>query len=521
MNWISAMPVAPTAPRFSIRRKPGAALAALALPFALAGCVVGPDFKQPAPASPPDWTSWRSGDPSLRDAAASDAAPPADWWRAFNDPVLDELERRAFAASPDLKTAALHVAQARAQRGASAAQGQPQLTANAGAARQRQSENGASTRLLNVVAGSGGDADSAALAKLLSEPFTLYQTGLDASWEIDLWGRVRRSLEAADATVTHRTALLDLARLTLASDVARAYFDLRASQARIALARDDAAALRERAGLVLARVAGGVDAHLLLDRQRAELQGVEAQLPALLAQETAQANQIALLLGEQPGALTSLIAPVRDAGAPRLPDLALGLPSDIARRRPDIRAAEARLHAATAQIGVAVADMYPSIRLGGGFDLESYRKANLFDWASRAWSIGPSVSLPLFDGGRRRRVVELRELEQREAAVAYQQTVLQAWGEIDTALSAYEAERQQNALLAARLVSARAASDLMAARYRGGVVTWLEAIDAQRTAIQAARDLADCNGRLGARYAALNKAIGNTAPAPSADANDP
>lgn len=506
MNWTFAMPSIPPASSISVRQGFASSLLALVL----AGCTVGPDFAKPTPAAPSDWTSWRSGDSSLHTPVASEAALPADWWRAFNDPVLDELERRAVAGSPDLVTAALHVAQARIQRSNAGAQGLPQVNASGQVTRQRQSEYGASIRLLDAVAGSSTGADRDALVKLLSEPFTLYQTGLDASWEIDLWGKVRRSIEAADAGVAQQAFLLDLARLSLASDVARNYFDLRATQRKIALTRDDIAALRERTDLLAARTTGGINNHFDIERQRSELQGIEAQLPALLAQEAAQANQIALLLGERPGALGDLLKPVMDAGKPELPDLALGLPSEIALRRPDIRAAEARLHGATANIGVAKADLYPSIRLGGGFNLESYRAANLFDWASRAWSIGPSVSLPLFDGGRRKRVVQLRELEQKEAAVSYQQTVLQAWQEIDDALNGYTAEQQQNAKLAGRRESARAAFDLASARYRGGVITWLDVIDSQRTLLQASRDLADSNGRLGTRYAALNKAIGNS-----------
>ncbi|MBB4619651.1 efflux transporter outer membrane subunit [Sphingomonas abaci] len=471
------MPMIPPATSIPARQ----ALAMSLLALLLAGCTVGPNFVKPAPAAPGDWTSWRSGDVSLRAPIDSGAQLPADWWRAFNDPVLDELERRAFAASPDLRTAALHVAQARVQRGNAAAQGLPQVNASGQVKRQRQSEYGAGTRLFDAVAGNATGTDRDALAELLGEPFTLYQTGLDASWEIDLWGKVRRSLEAADADVTRQAALLDLARLSLASDVARNYLDLRATQHKIALAREDAAALSDRADLLSARTTGGINNHFDLERQRSELQRIEAQLPALLAQEAAQANQIALLLGERSGALGDVLKPVVDAGKPILPDLALGLPSEIALRRPDIRAAEARLHAATANIGVAKADLYPSIQLGGGFSFESYRSQNLFDWASRTWSIGPSVSLPLFDGGRRKRVVQLRELEQKEAAVNYQQTVLQAWQEIDDALNAYAAEQQQNVKLIAQLESARAALDLASARYRGGIITWLDVIDSQRT----------------------------------------
>jgi len=479
------------------------------LGLALAGCTVGPDYTGPRASAPADWSSWRSGDDSLHDALpASEAALPKDWWRAFNDPVLDDLEARAVAGSPDLRTAALHVAQARIQRGVTASQGLPQVNASAGVTRQRQSEHGASTRLLNVVT-SGSGTDSDALVKLLSEPFTLYQGGLDASWEIDLWGKVRRSLEAADADLAEQAALLGQARLALASDVVRTYFELRAAQRKIAMTREDIAAFEQGTDILSAQVRHGVGTHLDLDRQRAQLQALQASLPELLAQEAAKTNQLTLLVGEHPGALAAVLVPVSSPVTPALPDLVLGLPSQVALRRPDIRAAEARLHSATAKIGVATADLYPSIRLGGGFDLESYKASSLFDWASRSWSIGPSIDLPLFDGGRRKRVVRLRELQQREAAVAYQKTVLQAWQEIDDALNGYTAERQQNGKLRARVATTRDALDLASARYRRGATTYLDVIDAQRSWLQSTRDLADSDARIAARYAAVNMALGN------------
>ena len=499
------MPERPHSPRTSRRPLP---VTALLLTLAAGACTtVGPNHQKPVPAAPDDWTSWRSGDASLRGAVNIDATLPADWWTGFNDPVLNELQKRAIVGSPDLETAALHVAQARLARGNAAAQGLPDLGLNAQVSRQRQSEYGAATRLLDAVAGNG-NRDT--LAKLLAEPYTLYQGGLDASWEIDFWGRVSRSIEAADADVARQASLLDLARLNLQADVARTYFELRTTQRRIALTQADSAALGERLVLVTERTRGGASNHLELERQRTEWQASEAQLPALRAQEAAGISQIAYLLGERPGALNALLQPAPGDAPAKLPDLALGLPSEIALRRPDIRAAEARLHAATANIGVARADLYPSIRLGGGFGLESYRSENLFDWASRTWSIGPSLNLPLFDGGRRRRVVELRELEQKEAAVAYQQVVLGAWKEIDDGLNGYTAEQQQNRLLAARKASAEDAYGLASARYKGGVLSYLELIDSQRSAIQAARDLNESNGRLGIRFVALNKAIGNS-----------
>ncbi|WP_347290477.1 efflux transporter outer membrane subunit [Kluyvera georgiana] len=469
----------------------------------LSGCAVGPDFVKPTPAAPDNWANWHSGDASLHIQTKATQALPARWWQAFNDETLDALQRRAFDASPDLQTAALRFAQARAQRSTVAAQRGPEVNASGSVARQRQSENGASTRMIGVMGAGPG------VTELLAEPFTLYQAGFDASWELDLWGRVRRSIEAADADVVQQAALLDLTRLSLASDVARNYFELRTAQRQIQLMREDITALEERTGLLQARVDSGALDHTDLQRQRAELAALKAQLPPLFAQEAASANQIALLLGERPGALQAELAPGEADARTLLPDLALGLPSEVALRRPDIRAAEARLHSATASIGIARANLYPSIRLGAKFGFESYLSGEFSDWGSRAWSVGPSLNLPIFDHGRRTATVQLRELQQQEAAVNYQKTVLKAWQEIDDALSAYSAEQQQVLELKKRSDAANDAYQLVQARYDGGATDYTAVLDAQRSYLQARRDLVGCRGRLSTRYVTVNKAIGN------------
>lgn len=497
------------------RHRQARLIAALSTVFILqlTGCAVGPSYSPPTAQAPADWTHWRSGDDSLRQPIGTEQALSPTWWQVFNDPVLDALVQRAIQSSPDLRTAALHYAQARAQRGVTASQEGPDVNLNGGVSRQRQSEYGAGTRMLDAL---GGNRDR--LADFLSQPFTLYQAGLDASWELDLWGRVRHSIEAADAGIVRQAALLDSARLSVTSEVARNYFELRTAQRQAQLAREDIAALTERLQLLEARVKGGVTDHLDLERQRAELAAVQAQLPSLLAQEGSSANQIALLLGERPGALQDLLAaPAHapsDTARAMPPDLALGLPSEVALRRPDIRAAEAQLQRATAHLGVAEADLYPSVRLGARLGYESYLSGEFAEWGSRAWSIGPSLNLPLFDRGRRKSVVQLRELEQQEAAVHYQRTVLQAWQEIDDALNGYAAERQQAQQQQARVDSTRQARQLALARYQGGTVDFTAVLDSQRAELQARRDLAASEGRLGARYVMVNRVLGNAPATP-------
>ncbi|MBT8342430.1 MAG: efflux transporter outer membrane subunit [Desulfatitalea sp.] len=478
-------------------------LAVLLIPVC---CTSGPDFKKPQVASPQDWTCWRSSDASLHTRiTAAQPSLTSDWWTSFNDPVLDKLIDRALAAGPDLKTAVLRFAQARTRRRIVSGQRTPELTASGAVTGVRQSENNASIRLMDSL---GVDRDM--LAELLSEPYTLYQAGIDFSWELDLWGRVRRSIEAADADVSAQHALLGLTRLGILSDLTANYFRLRSTQEQIRLANEDMLALQERLLLIEAQVKGGIRDHTDLERQRGELASIRANLPVLHARESESMNQLLLLLGEHPGALgDELQARSFTDDMSKLPVLALGMPSEVALRRPDVRAAEARLHRATARIGVARAELYPSITLGARFGLDSYLGSEFLDWGSRTWSVGPSLRMPLFDHGRRKSVVVLRELEQQQAAVDFYQTVLKAWHEIDNALNRYEAQRQRMRELIERERNAAQAYALLKARYDGGTTSFTAVLDGQRGYLQARRDLAITREQVRIAFISINKAVGN------------
>jgi NodT family efflux transporter outer membrane factor (OMF) lipoprotein len=297
-------------------------------------------------------------------------------------------------------------------------------------------------------------------------------------------------------------------QLAVQSELARNYFELRTAQRQLRIARADVGASEETLALVRARADGGLTTDLDVRRQAAQAADLRARLPQLLALEARATNQITLLLGERPGALQTQLAGPADGPAGALPDLSPGLPSEVALRRPDIRRAEAQLHAATASIGLAMADLYPRITLGANFGFESVASRSFGEWGSRQWSVGPSLQLPLFDGGRRRSTVTLRELQQQEAAVAYQQTVLKAWHEIDDALSAYAAERQRHLQLADKERQSRDAWDLARVRYEHGLTDFLVQLDAQRTLLQAQRDQVDSAGRLAMDLVLLTKALG-------------
>lgn len=490
------------------RTRPGRGFLALMAAMTLADCALGPEFEPATPDAPVDFSAWHGGSPDLIDPRQRDASATAlpAGWKMFGDPVLDALEAQALAANQDLQTAALRFAQSRMQRQAAEAQRGPQLNAQAAAARQRQSEFGESTRLIDAL----NPGNRSALIDVLSEPHTLYQAGFDASWEIDMWGRVRRSVEAADANIAAAQAMLAQVQLSVQAELARHYFELRSAQRLIRIARAEIAAAGETLELVKARADGGLTTDLDVARQNAQTADLRSRLPPLISQEAQAVNQITLLVGERPGALQAQLAARAEDAASALPDLSLGLPSDVALRRPDIQRAQAQLHAATAGIGVAMADLYPRITLGANFGLESAGAGNFGEWGSRRWSVGPSLQLPIFDNGRRRATVTLRELQQQEAAVAYQQTVLKAWHEIDDALSAYTAERQRNLQLAEKERSSRDALQLARVRYDNGLTDFLVELDAQRTLLQAQREHADSTGRLALGLVAVTKALGGT-----------
>lgn len=476
-------------------------LACLVLLSLTACAAVGPDFHEPDVKAPAAYADWHGGAPSLRDTEL--AAGSSHSFARFGDPVLRGLQEKALEASFDVRSAALRFAQSRMTRNVAASGQGPQLAARAGAARQRQSESGAATRMVDAIA-PANSRDM--LIDKLSDPFSLYQAGFDASWELDLWGRVRRSVEAADAGMAEASSMLREIQLAVQLEVARNYYELRAAQRQQALLRSDLATAQEMAALTSARQRGGLATGLEDEQQQSALAELQGRLPALLEQEAAATNRLTMLLAQPPGALQEQLAAPGDAI--HGPDLALGVPGEVMRHRPDIQAAEARLQGATARIGVAVADLYPRITLGLSLGLESVDAGKFGDWGSRQWSVGPSLQLPIFDNGRRRATVELRELEQQEAAVNFQKTVLKAWHEMDDALSAYAAERQRLQALDTREASARSTLELATTRAQRGMSDQLPALQAQRALLAVQRERAASDAALAMRLLAICKASG-------------
>jgi len=480
--------------------------AAAGLALLLTGCTaVGPDYRPPETAAPARWADWHAGDADL---AAPDAASAPARSAAFGDATLAALQARAAAANLDLRVASLRLAEARSVGAQARSQQGPQVAARAGATRERLSESGSATRLLGAL---GAPAQQAQLVKFLATPFTLYQAGFDASWEIDLWGRVRRSVESAAAQEGQAQALLAQARLVLRAEVARDYFMLRAQRTQQAALEDERAALREATEVLAAQVRDGLvqdDGRLAAAQQTADL---DARIDALRAADAAALAALAALCGEPPGALDTMLAAARPGGPaqpdPPLPDL--GRPGDFLRAQPDVAAAERRLAAATADIGVAVADLYPRVALGASAGFESVHGSEFGDWGSRTWSVGPSLALPVFDQGRRRATIELKRLQQQEAAVAFQQTVLQAWHDVDGAVTGYQSARREREAAARHREAAEQAFALAQARHAGGLVDALPGMQARAALAEARRAEAEAAGRQAVAAVAVLKALGD------------
>ncbi|MGA4634404.1 efflux transporter outer membrane subunit [Pseudomonas solani] len=432
----------------------------LVLAMGLGACSVGPDFTRPDAELDSHWTLADDADLPSR---ALQAELEERWWEGFSDPLLASLIHRATHENLDLLAAASRVEQSRAARRSVAAGQAPDLGVGAGYSRARNSQRG-----LSDPSGKSGRA-----------AYSLWQGGLDMAWELDLWGRVRREVEAADAGVQVSEETRRGVLLAVTAETARGYIELRGAQNALAITLQNLEIARRSLALNRTRLADGVATQLEVAEAAAQVASLESRLPPLRQREAQLANALALLLALPPGALREELAareaPAIPTGPARVP---LGLPSELAERRPDIRRAEAALHAATAEIGVAEGDFYPRITLSGDLGLQALQLDDL-GWDARRFAFGPALSLPLFDGGRRRGTLELSKARQQEAAIAYRSTVLAAWHEVDDTLGAYQAQQRRQASLDQAVEHARVALDNAERQYGQGTVDFLNVLSVQ------------------------------------------
>ena len=504
-----------------------ASLATLAV-LALAGCTLGPEPGRPDPRLRLDAPYANAADPS---AAArllpGDPGDQPEWWRTLRDPVLDGVVAGALAGNLDLEIARARLRQARADRRIAGAAGQPTANATGSATRQRISANGFPTGQGSGAGGEGGGAGGGAgggqsgggqgggsqgggQSGGFASPgttFEQYQIGFDASWEIDLFGEARRGRQAAGARVEAAELALADIRTTLIAELVRDYAAIREAQARLAAARRNLNAARRTAAITRERDRAGIATGLDVARAEAAVDALGAAAPPLEIQVRQGAQRLAVLSGREPGTFVALLEAPRPApGVPRA--VAVGLPSELLRRRPDIRQAERNLAAATYDVGVAVADLYPSFTINGAAGFQSADPGTLLDWASRFFSLSGNLLAPLLDGGRRKGVTELRRAQVDEALARYRQTVLAAFQDVEDALVAFDRDQDRLAAREAELRRRESAVRIAREQDRAGLVGFDEVLAADRDRYAAEDAVAAARGAVVADWAALQKALG-------------
>jgi len=452
------------------------------LTLALAGCAaVGPDYTRVEPRTPDEWHAELLGG-----LTAGSMAPEtlAHWWRTLNDAQLDSLVARALNGNLDLKNARARIREARGLRGISEADLFPTLDVAASASKQRTSEN----------SNTGTESE-------------LYTADFDAGWELDVFGGVRRSVEAAQANLEATQEDLHNVLVSLLAEVALNYVEVRTFQARLAVTGANIKTQQETYDLNQSRYEAGIIDELAVQQSLRILESSRSQIPALKTGLDAAKNRLAVLLGEQPGKLHRELDVTRPI--PELPvTVVVGIPAETLRHRPDIRSAERNLAAQTARIGVATADLYPKFRLFGTIGLESLSSGDFFEWASRTWSIGSGVSWNIFDGNAIRQNIEVQTARQEQALIQYEAAVLRAQEEVENVLVAYAKEQLRRESLSKAADAAQRAALLAQDRYQAGLVDFNNVLDAQRSLLILQDELNQSNGAVISNLVRLYKALG-------------
>jgi NodT family efflux transporter outer membrane factor (OMF) lipoprotein len=498
------------------RRRAAAAVALSALTGAtLAGCSVGPEFVSPVPQLAEARGFLDTGRPvrsPLPVLARTTTAPPAaEWWRVFHDPLLTRLEARVADQNLDVRTASLRLAESRAQLGAAAAAALPTVSGSNQIYREQFSQNGIISRATSSLGGSAGGIGGGLpsnFTQSFSTPYESYSAGFDASWELDLWGRVRRSIENAEAQAdSSAEARRDTLVSTLA-ELARDYVQLRGTQNLIRIDLANVKVNQEILDVVRIRQQKGLVTGLDTATAASQVESIRAQIPQLQQQEVQGINAISLLLAEPPLALSQELTTAR-AVPPVPPRVPIGVPSGLIMRRPDIRRAEADLHAAVAEIGVAEAEFFPTVTITGSPQFNALDPGKVFRATSLQYmNVGPSISIPIFDGGRLKSNLVLQQARQQEAAIAYQKAVLQAWHDVVNGLAALKADEGRRARLQRQVGDARQALALARARYVQGVEIFTTVLSNSQTVLQAEVNLSQATAGISTDLVALYKALG-------------
>jgi NodT family efflux transporter outer membrane factor (OMF) lipoprotein len=448
----------------------------------LAGCAaVGTEYAQPTTVLP---TGWSNLDPARPVASSETPADLSLWWQGLNDPLLSALVAEALQASPDLRSAQARLREARARSTVAAAARFPDVTASGSARRSQSSEETGS-----------GDARNA------------FSAGFDASWEIDVFGGVRRSVKAAEADVEASVASLENTQVSLASEVALNYVEVRALQTRLGIARANLASQSETLQLTDWRAQAGLVSSQDVEQARSNREQTRAQIPSLETSLAESEHRLDILLGRAPGTLHARLAATGDL--PTVPaQIAVGIPADTLRQRPDVRAAERKLAAETARVGVAEAARYPSFTLSGSIGLEALTLGALGNSGAATSSLLASITSPVFNAGRLRAQVEIQDAVREQAQVSYEQAVLTALQEVENALVALARNRERVEALAIAAESARTAAELARQRYSAGLIDFQSVLDTERNVLSAEDGLASSRADDVLALIRLYKALG-------------
>ncbi len=455
---------------------------------ALSACAVGPDYHPPEFPVPASWSSPPGV--GARDEGG-DSATLASWWQSFNDPQLNQLIERALSDNRSVRQAVASVVEARARRGITAAGLFPSLDGSASASR---SDSDTTEGLSENPASFSTSRES-------------YSASIDAGWEIDLFGGQRRSLESSTAQLVATEAELRDVLVTLLGDVALSYVEVRTTQARLAFAERNLASQREVLDIAGWRATAGLATTLDVEQARSSYAQTRATLPSLESAIQAALNRLAVLTGQQPGALQ------RSLGEPKpLPVVPLefvsSVPADVVRRRPDVRAAERRVAAQTAQVGVATAALYPSLTLSGSVGVTSSSGSKLLSDGLQTNRLGVGLSIPIFRGGALRQNIKAQNALVDQAIASYEATVLGVFEEVENGLTQWVNEQTRRTALAESASSARIARELALAQYNAGLVDFQTVLTADRQLISTEDALAVSDGEVASNLIRLYKAFG-------------
>jgi NodT family efflux transporter outer membrane factor (OMF) lipoprotein len=472
-------------------------LAVLGMALALAACAAGPNYHAPQPDTPPKFAA-EAVVPANADAGTA-AAPTnlAAWWKALKDPELDSLVERAVTSNLDLGIALARLQQARTYEAVVLGHALPEVDATAGAGRGTGSDLARGRAEQGLIS-----ADNTSGLQHIN---TL--VGFDAVWELDLFGKFRREFEAARADAEGARAARNDLLTAVVADVVRAYIDLRGLQMRAGLLHQQSELLQESLRIVKIRYERGITNELDVALAGRELATLEAQIAPIEAQVSAAQYSLAVLIGEYPEKIVSELS-TPDLIPTMPPPAAPGVPIDLLKRRPDIQEAERELAAATARIGVATANLFPQVGLVGSIGAEGQGWGTTPNIGRHVWSFGPAAVWPLLDFGALDAQVDIADLAAQAKLIAYRRTLLQAVQEVDTSLSAYQAEQQRLERLGEALMAGQRAVDLANARYDRGLTDFLNVVDAERQLYELQAQFTEAQVAQGEQFVQLYRSLG-------------